>query len=106
MKVSSKLHIKNDGKQKIQNGEIDFKKFFENAPDYCYVISPKGKILDVNKSALNTLGYQKKGIIGKPLLITIYAPSSRKKARELFMKWIYQRRLIFPYFYLEIFRTT
>lgn len=70
----------------LKESEEKFRQFFENDPDYCYMISPEGKILDINRSALKILGYDKKEIIGKPLITTIYAPSSREKARRLLMR--------------------
>jgi len=57
-----------------------FRLFFEGSPEYCYMVSTDGLILDVNVAALNALGYKKPEVIGKPLLTTIYAPSSREKA--------------------------
>jgi two-component system cell cycle sensor histidine kinase/response regulator CckA len=66
--------------------EQKFRKFFENEPEYCYIISTDAKILDVNKSALNALGYEKHELIGKPL-DTIYARECIKKIKVLFEKW-------------------
>jgi PAS domain S-box-containing protein len=51
------------------------------------MVSPQGKILDINVSALSALGYEKKEIIGTPVLTTIYAPSSLEKAKNLFARW-------------------
>jgi len=73
--------------EKLRENEEKFRLFFENEPEYCYMVSPEGRILDINKSALETLGYKKEEIIGKLLLPTIYAPSSRKKAEGAFRKW-------------------
>jgi PAS domain S-box-containing protein len=70
----------------IKNEE-KFRKFFENEPEYCYIVSPDGKILDINTSALNILGYKKEDIIGKPLIETIYTLSSQEKAKLLLKKW-------------------
>ncbi len=71
---------------KRKNAEKRFKLFFENEPAYCYMISPKGVIIDVNKSALKTLEYKKEEIVGKPLKI-IYAPESLEKMEYFFKKW-------------------
>jgi len=71
----------------LLQSEKKFRKFFENAPDYCYMISPDGKILDINSSALTALGYKKDEIVGKPVIKTIYAPSSTEKAKKLLTKW-------------------
>ena len=70
-----------------RESEERFRTFFEEAPVYHYMVSSEGKILDVNKAALETLGYTREEIIGKPLVNTVYAPSSRKKAERLFTKW-------------------
>ena len=90
--IGTRLFLKDVTKQKmaeeaLRNSEERFRQFFENAPDYCYMISPEGRILNINTSALAVLGYKKEDVIGKPLLKTIYAPSSVEKARKLFMKW-------------------
>jgi PAS domain S-box-containing protein len=71
----------------LQESEEKFRLFFEEEPDYCYMISPEGRILDANKSALRILGYTKEEIVGKSLLEAVYAPSSREKAKALFLKW-------------------
>ena len=72
--------------QKLRKSEEKFRIFFENAPDYCYMISPEGKILDVNRSALDALGYRKDELVGKPLK-TIYALESFPKMKKVFAKW-------------------
>ncbi len=67
---------------KLQETVID------NIPVLQYCISPDGIILGCNKLVLKTLGYKNKNeLIGKSLLTTIYAPSSFKKAKTLFLKW-------------------
>ncbi len=71
----------------LRESEEKFRRFFENDPDYCYMISLEGKILDVNKVALKTLGYAKEEVLGRSLITTVYAPSSREKARKLFKRW-------------------
>ena len=71
----------------LQTSEERFRQFFANSPEYCFIISLEGTILDINKSALKVLGYLKKEIVGKPLLTTIYTPSSQEKAQKLFVKW-------------------
>ncbi|MBU7036540.1 MAG: PAS domain S-box protein [Theionarchaea archaeon] len=74
-------------KESLRESEERFRQFFENQPDYCYMISPEGIILDVNSSALDILGYKKEEILGKPVISTIYAPSSARKAEKLFDRW-------------------
>ena len=70
----------------LRESEERFRLFFENEPEYCYMISPDGRILDVNKAALATLGFQKSELVGKPVQ-TIYAPESLPRMKQLFGKW-------------------
>lgn len=86
------VHIMTDitsnkrAEENLKRSESKFKKFFENQPGYCYMISPSGIIIDVNNSALKALGYTKEELQGKPLK-TIYAPEVLPKMGELFKKW-------------------
>ncbi len=73
-------------RQMEQTSDKQFREFFENAPGYCYMVTPEGTIFDVNKAAIETLGYEKGELIGK-LLKTIYAPESLPKMRQLLSKW-------------------
>ena len=73
--------------QRLKESEERSRTFFENAPEYCYMVSSDGKILDINKSALSTLGYTKEDIIGKSLVATIYSSSSQEKAKKLLRQW-------------------
>ncbi|UCF13720.1 MAG: PAS domain S-box protein [Thermoplasmatales archaeon] len=63
-----------------------FKQFFDNGPEYSYIVSTEGLIIDVNRAALKALGYRKAELIGKPLK-TIYAPESLSKMQQIFEKW-------------------
>jgi len=69
-----------------EKGRTDFGVFFENAPDYCYMISPNGIILAANPAALRALGYRNEELVGKPLQ-TIYAPECVPRMQELFSVW-------------------
>ena len=69
----------------LLGSEGRFRQFFDNQPSYCYMISPEGTILNVNRTALKVLGYKKKQLVGKPLS-TIYAPESLPKMKQLFEK--------------------
>ena len=66
----------------LRESEERFRQFFENEPEYCYMISAEGVIFDVNNAALKTLGYKKEELVGKPLKV-IYAPESLPKMRKL-----------------------
>jgi PAS domain S-box-containing protein/putative nucleotidyltransferase with HDIG domain len=70
----------------LREEEERFRQFFENEPEYCYMISPEGIILDVNNAALKALGYKKEELIGEPVL-KIYSPDSVPKVKELFEQW-------------------
>jgi two-component system sensor kinase FixL len=70
----------------LRTSEEKFRQFFSHTPEYCYIISPDGMILDVNNSALGALGYKREELVGKPLA-TIYAPESLPKVKELFEQW-------------------
>jgi len=72
--------------EKLKESEERFRQFFENEPEYCYMISPEGVIINVNNAALKALGYMKEELVGKPLK-TIYAPEVLPKTKELFLKW-------------------
>ena len=64
------------------------KTILDNIPVLQYNVSPDGIILDCNRLVLETLEYKnKKDLIGKPLLFTVYAPSSVEKAKKLFSMW-------------------
>lgn len=73
-------------KETLSESEARFRQFFEQEPEYCYMISPEGLMLDVNKAALRALGYRKKDLVGKPVK-TVYAPESLAKMRQVFLKW-------------------
>jgi PAS domain S-box-containing protein len=63
-----------------------FRLFFENAPLYCYMVSPQGILLDLNKAALKVLGYKRVELIGKHIR-KIYAPECEEKVKNLFLSW-------------------
>ncbi|MGD2278924.1 MAG: PAS domain-containing sensor histidine kinase [Candidatus Omnitrophota bacterium] len=74
--------------QALKQSEKRFRQFFENDPNYCYMVSPEGKILDINDEALKALGYKRKEIVGTPVVAKLYAPSSRERVKKLFKRWI------------------
>ena len=49
--------------EELRESEERFRTFFENGPEYCYMISPDEIILDVNKAALKALGYKIKDFV-------------------------------------------
>jgi PAS domain S-box-containing protein len=69
-----------------QASERRFSQFFSTLPEYCYMASPTGEILDVNPAACEALGYKKEELLGKPLS-DLYAPESALKLVNLLEKW-------------------
>ena len=60
--------------------------FFEEGPDYCYMVSPEGIILNVNKATAEVLGISREELIGRPLE-TIYSAASQSKLEEKLARW-------------------
>ena len=72
--------------EELRESESRFRQFFETIPEYCFMISAEGKVLDVNDAAVKALGYAKQELMGGSIL-EIYAPESRQKARMLLDRW-------------------
>ena len=70
----------------LRESEERFRQFFENEPAYCYMVSPQAILLDVNRAALEALGYRKEELVGKPLHV-IYPPESLPITERLFQRW-------------------
>jgi PAS domain S-box-containing protein len=66
--------------------EHRFSQFFSTLPEYCYMTSPTGEILDVNPAVCRALGYTKEELLGRPLS-DLYAPESALKLVNLLEKW-------------------
>lgn len=87
-KIMIKSNTKKESVTELKNLLKLQETIIDNNPVLQYYISPDGIILGCNKLVLETLGYKNKNeLIGKPLLTTIYAPSSFKKAKTLLLKW-------------------
>lgn len=69
----------------VESLEERFKQFFEYEPDYCYMISPDGLILDVNPAALESLGYEYHELVGQHHK-EIYTPESQAKLKQLYLR--------------------
>ena len=65
---------------------LDYREFFDLAPDYCYVVSADGRIADVNRAACAVLGRTRDELVGSPVL-SIYAPEWQARARKLVERW-------------------
>ncbi|MBD3241689.1 MAG: PAS domain S-box protein [Chitinivibrionales bacterium] len=70
----------------LRESEERFRRFFESDPEYCYIVSPQGTVVDANKAALDGLGFTRDELIGKDV-ISLYAPECRERARGLFVGW-------------------
>lgn len=66
--------------------ESRFRQFFDTLPEYCFMTSANGEILDANPAACKALGYEREELIGKPLS-AIYALGSLSKMVDLLEKW-------------------
>jgi PAS domain S-box-containing protein len=69
-------------REALEQSEQRFRQFFENAPEYCFIVSPEGAIVDVNRAALDQLGYQPDELIGARLQ-NVYAPESQPTLEQL-----------------------
>ncbi|MFO7651169.1 MAG: PAS domain-containing sensor histidine kinase [bacterium] len=65
---------------------LDYREFFDLAPDYCYVVSAEGRLTDVNRAACAALGRTRDELVGSPVL-SIYAPEWQARARKLVERW-------------------
>jgi two-component system, cell cycle sensor histidine kinase and response regulator CckA len=70
----------------LRCSEAKFRGFFENAPEYCYMLAPDGRILDVNGTALAALGCEKGELVSQSVL-RIYAVDSRPVAEQIIEEW-------------------
>lgn len=60
------------------------KKILDGIPILQYIISQDGVLSDCNTIAIKTLGYKnKKELIGKPFVSTVFAPSSLKSSKTI-----------------------
>jgi formate hydrogenlyase transcriptional activator len=78
--------VRTRAEARLRASEEKFRQFFETSPDFCYIVSPQGNIIEANNSAIQTLGYEKGELIGRPLEL-IYAPESQETRAGLFENW-------------------
>ncbi len=87
--------MKTSSEQAMAEEHSKLKTYLENLPLLIYSINFDGTIADCNNLVLQTLGFGKKeDLIGKPLIPTVYAPDSQKKAARLFEEWKKGKKLI------------
>jgi PAS domain S-box-containing protein len=70
----------------LHDSDQRFRQFFERTPDYAYMVSIDGRLIDVNAAALEALGYAHDELVGLQV-DTIYAPESRDQMAALFEGW-------------------
>jgi PAS domain S-box-containing protein len=70
----------------LRQSEHRFRQFFERTPDYVFMVSLDGHVIDANAAALEALGYAHDELVGRSVE-TIYAPESRGSMAELFERW-------------------
>lgn len=74
-------------KEQIQESEEKFRKIFEDALDSMVFLSPAGKILDVNKKALETVGLTRQEVVGKHFTkLKIFSPKEIPKITKAFAR--------------------
>jgi PAS domain S-box-containing protein len=71
----------------VQESEEKYRAFFNTSPDLFYRVSPEGKILECNDTAVKTLGYSREELVGM-LLFNLYAEESKADAKEYFNEWL------------------
>ena len=88
MGIARDISNQKESEEQLKKVKEHFQLLFERMPVLAYSVGLDGKIIDINKLTVKTLGYKDKNeLLGKPFLTTIYAPSSREKAKRLFSKW-------------------
>jgi two-component system cell cycle sensor histidine kinase/response regulator CckA len=87
-------------KQRTHTDDIDeierrvLREFFDTLPVPACSVTLDGKIRLCNRAALEFLGYDHpEELVDKPVVSTLYAPSSRRKAGQLVKKWQREGRL-------------
>lgn len=71
----------------LQESEEKYRIAFNTSPDLFYRVSPEGKILECNDTAVKTLGYSRNELLGMPLS-NLYAEESKGHAKEYFNEWM------------------
>ena len=77
----------------LRESEEKFREFFRSTPDYCFITSPEGTIIDVNDAVVRRLGYRREGLLGRPL-VSIYAPESAARLNDLLLRHTQNRQIM------------
>jgi len=70
----------------LRASEHRFRQFFATLPEYCWMVSPNGLILDANPAACKALGYTRNELLGMPLS-NLFPPESLPKLHDRLAKW-------------------
>ena len=76
---------RSQAQEALMTSEQRFRQFFKTTPDYCYILSPQGTVLNINNAALQVLGCQREELVGKPAE-SIFSPESRTKIKDFISK--------------------
>ncbi|ODS39492.1 MAG: hypothetical protein A7316_05455 [Candidatus Altiarchaeales archaeon WOR_SM1_86-2] len=84
-KLEDEMRHLNEANKRLKESEERYRYLFEHSQTINILIGTDGKIIDINKSAAESLGYDKSELIGKDALDFI-APEHLKKAAEYLSK--------------------
>ncbi|MFW5643437.1 MAG: PAS domain S-box protein [Alkalispirochaeta sp.] len=76
--ITDQVHAR----ERLERSEANFRAFFDTSIDYLWVLDETGKILDVNASVTNNLGYTKDELLGRSVL-EMHPPDRRDEAAEI-----------------------
>lgn len=72
--------------QKVRESEEKYRDLYDNAPDGYYSIDEKGVIVEVNRTFLAMLGYERDEIVGKKSVKDILSEESISECASLFQR--------------------
>ena len=87
-KIIAAVHITRDiterkrAEEALWESEANYRSLFENALDMIHEVDEEGRIVDVNKIELETLGYSREEFLGK-LLLEVIHPDYRKVTKKV-----------------------
>ena len=71
----------NEANKRLKESEQKYRYLFEHSQTINILVGMDGKVIDINNSAANVLGYDKSELIGKDALEFV-APEHRERAAE------------------------
>ncbi len=87
--ISRDISKRKTAEQKLKESEEKYRQLFENSPNMIVLLDSIGKIIDINKIALNFMNFNKNDLIGKNFRDLQFIPVNQlivleEKYRELF----------------------